>query len=103
MSNNITCVCDFSMRLSGGGGGGGGGHSYTLDFIQAWRIEKNESGSSFGGGGEVSEEVETFGELKLPLCLPPLNDRLPRAVNNIMQFSYSMTPLPNFWIRPCEH
>ena len=48
---------------SGGGGGGDpGGHRTYSDFIQAWRIEKHESGSSFLLGGEVSEEVETLGE-----------------------------------------
>ena len=42
-----------------------------------------------GGGGEVSEEVETLGEAP-----PPLNARLPRAVN------HSVDP-PSFWIHPC--
>ena len=45
----------------GGGGGDPGGHRTYSDFIQAWRIEKHESGSSFLLGGEVSEEVETLG------------------------------------------
>ena len=47
----------------------------------------------WGGGRErgMSEEVET-----LRKALPPLNDLLPRTVKSFMQFSYSVTPLPEF-------
>ena len=50
----------------------------SSDFIQAWRIEKHESGNSFFWGGGISEEVKTLGEFE---ALPPLNDRLPRTVS----------------------
>ena len=53
------------------------------------------------GGGGGSEKVDALGEnwRKASLCLPPLNDRLPRAVKSflniiIMKFSYSVTPPP---------
>ena len=54
-----------------------------LDFIQAWRIEKQFL-SFLGRGGStegVSEEVKTLEEAP-----PPLKDLLPRTVNKICSF-----------------
>ena len=89
------------------GGGDPGGHRTYSDFIQAWRIEKHESGSSFLLGGRCQRKSKPWG--KLPLCPPPLNDQLPRTVKSFFPtadifyavFLFRDPPSSSFWIRPC--
>ena len=78
---------------SGGGGGGGGWslrvtgphtHTHTAqlyalgkcNFIQAWRIEKHDSGNSFLGSGEVEKlrllyTIDYQGQSKVSFRLTP--------------------------------
>ena len=51
------------------------------DFTQVWRIEKHESGNSFGGG--MSEEVETLGEAPPP-SVTPLPEFLDPPLNLVL-------------------
>ena len=79
-SGIVICTCvvcivitmnTYITGLDLGGGGGPGGHMQdppppNSDFIQAWRIEKHESGNSFLGGGGIRQSRNlAWGKLHL--------------------------------------